>query len=138
MVPPIPGLKDAPYLTNATLFNLTILPPRLAIIGAGPIGCEMAQAFARFGSAVTVVDMLPQPLGPEDRDAAQALRRALEEDGVRFLMNAKCEAVEHSKATAGQDWPCIVLRASVSDTTANGKTPSLEGIECDALLVACG
>merc|ERR1719326_2462888 len=98
MVPPIPGLDAVPYKTNGQLFNLSALPPRLVVLGAGPIGCEMAQAFARFGSKVTVVDMLPQPLGPEDQDAARVLRKALEEDGVRFLMNAKCEAVEHSKA----------------------------------------
>merc|ERR1719221_1565137 len=112
MVPPIPGLKEAPYHTNATFFNLTMLPPRLTVIGAGPIGCEMAQSFARFGSKVTVVDMLPEPLGPEDQDAAKVLRQALEEDGVKFVLNAKCEAVDHTPQAAGNTWPIIRVKAA--------------------------
>merc|ERR1719277_790585 len=86
----------------------------------------MAQAFARFGSAVVVVDMLPLPLGPEDQDAAKVLKDVLEEDGVRFVLSAKCEKVEHVPATNEQKWPSITL-------TANG-----ESIECEALLIATG
>src|SRR5437763_6197625 len=63
---PIPGLADAGYLTNETVFSLTELPRRLAVIGAGPIGCELAQAFARFGSEVTVLEIAPQILPLED------------------------------------------------------------------------
>ena len=70
-VPPIPGLKEAGYLTNDTVFNLTELPKRMAVLGAGPIGCELAQSFARFGSAVTVLDMSDHMLPREDPDAAR-------------------------------------------------------------------
>jgi pyruvate/2-oxoglutarate dehydrogenase complex dihydrolipoamide dehydrogenase (E3) component len=87
--PPIPGLEDAGYLTNETIFSLTKLPRRLAVIGAGPIGCEMAQAFARFGSRVTLIEMADHVLSREDPDAAKVVQRALEKDGIEILTRAK-------------------------------------------------
>jgi pyruvate/2-oxoglutarate dehydrogenase complex dihydrolipoamide dehydrogenase (E3) component len=82
---PIPGLAEVGYLTNETVFGLTELPRRLAVIGAGPIGCEMAQTFARFGSEVVLIEQLHGVLPREDRDAAEIVRRAMERDGVRLL-----------------------------------------------------
>ncbi|MEM7051093.1 MAG: mercuric reductase [Acidobacteriota bacterium] len=82
--PPIPGLAEAGYLTNETLFGLTELPRRLAILGAGPIGCEMAQSFARFGTEVTLLDMADHVLIREDADAAEVVQQALIRDGVRL------------------------------------------------------
>ncbi|MCA9164505.1 MAG: FAD-dependent oxidoreductase, partial [Planctomycetales bacterium] len=76
--PPIRGLDDVPYHTNETIFALTQLPPRLGVIGAGPIGCEMAQAFARFGSQVTLIENEHGVLPREDRDAAEIVQRSLE------------------------------------------------------------
>ncbi len=93
-VPPVEGLQEAAYLTNETLFNLTLMPKRFGILGAGPIGCEMAQAFARFGSQVTLVDMAPQVLIREDPDAAKILQQQLEREGVRLVLNAKLLKVE--------------------------------------------
>ncbi|MCH7872187.1 MAG: mercuric reductase, partial [Planctomycetes bacterium] len=90
---PIPGLAEAGYLTNETLFSLTKLPRRLAVIGAGPIGCEMAQTFARFGSEVTLVEAMHQLLGREDQDAAERVQRALLRDGVRINCCAKITGV---------------------------------------------
>jgi len=87
--PPIPGLREVPYLTNETLFSLTELPRRLGIIGAGPIGCEMAQSFARFGSEVFLVESGHGILPREDRDAAEIVRAALEKDGVKLLCCGK-------------------------------------------------
>ena len=84
-VPPIPGLTDAGYLTNETIFNLTELPGRLAVIGAGPIGCELAQAFARFGSRVYLIEAQHGILPNEERDAAEIVLRALVRDGVTLL-----------------------------------------------------
>ncbi len=81
--PPIPGLSDVGYLTNETVFSLTQLPRRLAVIGAGPIGCELAQAFARFGSEVTLIERMPRPLPNDDPDAGAIVERALVADGVR-------------------------------------------------------
>ena len=88
-LPPIPGLADAGVLTNETLFSLTELPGRLAVIGAGPIGCEMAQTFARFGSEVTLIEAGPRIMGREHADASRVVAAALERDGVRILANAK-------------------------------------------------
>lgn len=83
--PPIPGLAEVPFLTNETLFSLTERPTRLGIIGAGPIGCEMAQTFARFGTEVFLIESPRGILPREDRDAAAIVRAALVRDGVRIL-----------------------------------------------------
>jgi len=131
MVPPIPGLSDVPYKTNSEIFNLESLPPRLVVIGAGPIGCELAQAFARFGSKVTVLDLLPHALGVEDADAAIVVKKALEEDGVRFLLGASTNQIELVQSGTDAEWPQIQL----SVTTSEG---SNEKIDCEVLLVATG
>lgn len=83
--PPIPGLDEVDYLTNESLFSLTELPQRLGIIGAGPIGCEMAQAFAHFGSEVFLVEASHGILPREDPDAAEIVKASLERDGVKLL-----------------------------------------------------
>ncbi|HWM92209.1 MAG TPA: mercuric reductase [Thermoanaerobaculia bacterium] len=88
-VPPVPGLAEAGYLTNETIFNLTELPARLVVIGGGPIGCEMAQTFARFGSRVTLLDKEGHVLIREDADAAEVVQKAMQRDGVRFELNTK-------------------------------------------------
>jgi len=93
VVPPVPGLSDAGFLTNETVFNLTELPRRLAVIGGGPIGCELAQTFVRLGSEVTVVELMDRFLPREDRDAAELLQRAMESDGVRVMLSTKLESV---------------------------------------------
>ncbi|MCA9006409.1 MAG: FAD-dependent oxidoreductase, partial [Planctomycetaceae bacterium] len=85
-VPEIEGLKETGFLTNETVFSLTELPPRLAILGAGPIGCELAQTFARFGSDVTLIQSQAQILPREDRDAAQIIQSQLEQEGVKILL----------------------------------------------------
>jgi pyruvate/2-oxoglutarate dehydrogenase complex dihydrolipoamide dehydrogenase (E3) component len=87
--PPVPGLGQVRYLTNETLFWLTELPRHLIVIGAGPIGCEMAQAFVRFGSTVTVFDQAPRVLPNEDAGAAHIVQRRLAEDGVAFHLGVK-------------------------------------------------
>lgn len=83
--PPIEGLDRVNYLTNESVFSLTQRPERLGIIGAGPIGTEMAQAFARLGSKVLLVESTHGVLPREDRDAAGVVRQAIERDGVRLL-----------------------------------------------------
>ena len=86
--PPIPGLDTVDYLTNETVFSLTELPPTIAIFGAGPIGCELAQSFVRFGSEVTLIEAMHGILPSEDADAAefvkQSLLRALVHTAVRW------------------------------------------------------
>ncbi len=86
---PIPGLVETGYLTNETVFSLTELPSRLAVIGAGPIGCEMAQAFARLGSQVTLIESADQILIREDSEAAKLVEQQLRADGVDILGGGK-------------------------------------------------
>jgi pyruvate/2-oxoglutarate dehydrogenase complex dihydrolipoamide dehydrogenase (E3) component len=91
---PIPGLWEAGGLTNETVFSLTELPKRLLVIGAGPIGVEMAQAFARFGSRVTLFEAMHGVLPREDPDASEIVKRALGRDGVEFLCCVEIDRVE--------------------------------------------
>ena len=84
-VPPLPGIDEVGVLTSDTLWQLRTLPARLVVLGGGPIGCELAQAFARLGSQVTLVEKLPRLLAREDEDVSAFVRRALEADGVRVL-----------------------------------------------------
>jgi pyruvate/2-oxoglutarate dehydrogenase complex dihydrolipoamide dehydrogenase (E3) component len=85
-VPPIPGLVDCKYTTNETLFELEVLPPRMTVIGCGPIGLEMAQAFSCMGSVVTCLEFGAKILPREDPDAALLLQQALVDDGVNFMI----------------------------------------------------
>ncbi|HXS73701.1 MAG TPA: FAD-dependent oxidoreductase [Rhodanobacteraceae bacterium] len=96
LVPALPGLHDCGYLTSDTLWNLQILPQRLLILGGGPIGCEMAQAFARLGSRVTLVEASDRLLVREDDEVSAFVRERLESEGVRVLtahvaLSARCE-----------------------------------------------
>lgn len=125
--PPVPGLDAAPYLTNETIFSLTTLPRRLLIIGAGPIGCELAQAFARFGAIVTVLDQSPAVLPREDPDAAKLVRRSMERDGVRFALGARLERVDNG---GGE----VVIHYRQE----RAGRPDAQSVTGDALLVAAG
>ncbi len=125
--PPIEGLDAVPFLTNENVFALTTLPRRLLIIGAGPIGCELAQAFARFGSAVTMFDQGPQILPHEDADAAAIVHRQLERDGVRLELGVSIDRV----ASVNGD-------TLVSYHRDHGSGAVSERIAGDALLVATG
>jgi Pyruvate/2-oxoglutarate dehydrogenase complex, dihydrolipoamide dehydrogenase (E3) component, and related enzymes len=91
-VPPIPGLSDVPYLTNETLWDLSECPSHLLILGGGPIGMEMAQAFVRFGAEVTVIEA-GCVLAREDEEAAAVVKQALISEGVRFLERAEVTQV---------------------------------------------
>jgi pyruvate/2-oxoglutarate dehydrogenase complex dihydrolipoamide dehydrogenase (E3) component len=94
--PPVEGLAEAGYLTNETVFSLTELPRRLLVLGAGPIGCELAQAFRRLGAEVTLVGRAPQLLPREDGDAATILAKAFEQDGIQVKLNAEVQRVRGS------------------------------------------
>lgn len=93
VVPSIPGLEQVPYFTSDTIWNLRELPARLVILGGGPIGCEMAQAFARFGSTVTLVQGAPHLLAREDADVAQLLTEQLAAEGIAVLTGRRASAV---------------------------------------------
>ena len=132
--PPIPGLAEAGYLTNETLFSLTELPARLAVIGAGPIGCEMAQTFARFGSEVTLIESSGHILPREDADAAQLVHDALVEDGVTIICGGKTAQVRREA-----DQHIIELECDGTPHTlhvdqilvAVGRAPNVDGLGLD-------
>jgi len=132
---PIPGLNSVDYLTNETLFSLTELPRRLGVIGAGPIGCEMAQAFAQFGSEVFLVEAEHGILPREDRDAAEIVQQAMSRDGVKLLCCGKNLAIKNDGGTrlaveshgTGYDEPIDKLLVSV------GRAPNVENLNLEAV-----
>jgi pyruvate/2-oxoglutarate dehydrogenase complex dihydrolipoamide dehydrogenase (E3) component/uncharacterized membrane protein YdjX (TVP38/TMEM64 family) len=93
-VPPIPGLKEAGVLTSDTVWGLSALPKRLVVLGGGPIGSELAQSFARLGSAVTQVEMAPRILGREDPEVSELVAASLRADGVNVLTGHQAVRVE--------------------------------------------
>jgi len=139
--PPIPGLQEAGYLTNETVFSLTDLPPRLAVIGAGPIGCELAQAFARFGSQVYLVEAMHGILPNEDRDAAEIVLQSLRRDGVTLLC---CGGDLTVSQTTGEKRLIVDSYGQHYDIPVDailvgvGRRPNVEGLGLEAAGVAAG
>jgi pyruvate/2-oxoglutarate dehydrogenase complex dihydrolipoamide dehydrogenase (E3) component len=125
-VPDIPGLMDAGYVTNETIFSLTELPRHLVVIGAGPIGCELAQSFRRFGSQVTIIGREGQLLPKEDADAKALIARTFDREGITVLTRSRVARVER----AAGPLPRVV---HVCD--AEGRTREVAG---DVVLVAVG
>jgi pyruvate/2-oxoglutarate dehydrogenase complex dihydrolipoamide dehydrogenase (E3) component len=137
---PIPGLKEAGALTNETVFSLTELPKRLLVIGAGPIGVEMAQAFARFGSRVTLFEAMHGLLTKEDQDAAEIVRKSLDRDKVEFLCCVDIEGVERSGAVSTVRFKSKHGPSGTKEFDAIlvgvGRAPNIEGLDLDAVGVA--
>jgi pyruvate/2-oxoglutarate dehydrogenase complex dihydrolipoamide dehydrogenase (E3) component len=143
-VPPIPGLAEAGYRTNETIFNLTELPKRLVVIGGGPIGCELAQAFARFGSRVTHLVQEGHVLSREDADAAAIVQQALIQDGVQLELGMKI--LEVRGRTGGTGGKVVVFEsagqrkevAADEILIAAGRAPNVEGLGLEAAGVRHG
>jgi len=137
--PPIPGLDEVEYLTNETLFWLTALPARLVVIGAGPIGCEMAQSFCRFGAEVTLFASGAHILPREDPDAAAIVERHLEGDGVRLVLNATVVRVERHGDGALVHYEVRGARHTVECDqilVGVGRAPNVEGLGLEIAGVA--
>ncbi|MBX9657504.1 MAG: mercuric reductase [Nitrospiraceae bacterium] len=133
--PPIPGLQDTGYLTNETIFSLTELPAKLAIIGAGPIGCELAQAFARFGSQVYLIEALHGIMPNEDRDAAELVEQAMIRDGVTLFCCGKELTIQKTEAgkrlTGGSHGRAYDI--TVDDILVGaGRKPNVDGLGLEA------
>ncbi len=133
-VPSIPGLSEAGYLTNESVFSLASLPSRLAVIGAGPIGCELAQAFARFGSRVTLMGNHDQILPREDADAAALVVAQLRRDGVELLLDCQVVRVDSKSLTVRQREQTRLIEAEAI-LVAAGRTPNVESLGLDAAQV---
>lgn len=133
LVPPIPGLAEAPYLTNETLFEIDELPEHLIILGGGPIGMEMAQAFKRLGSQVTVIEMARALARADEDHAAQAVE-ALRKEGITILEGHKAERVAHDGGRFDVTTSSEAGETSVTGShllVALGRTPNLEGLDLD-------
>ncbi len=139
-VPPIPGLAEAPHYTSDTVWSLRELPRRFVVLGGGPIGSELAQAFCRFGAAVTQVEQGPRPLMREDADVGELLAARLVEDGVRVLTGHRALRVEsegdHHVLVCGDadgNEVCVAFDALL---VAVGRRPNTEGLGLESLGIA--
>jgi pyruvate/2-oxoglutarate dehydrogenase complex dihydrolipoamide dehydrogenase (E3) component len=131
-IPPIEGLSEARYITNREIFSMEKLPKSLVIIGAGPIGIEMGQAFCRLGSRVSVIDMADQILNKEDKDMADRVMEVLSGEGVKFHLNASVTRVEEK----GKEREVTIRMKDGKNKTlkgdvvlvSSGRKPNLEGL----------
>jgi len=135
LIPPIEGLRDTPFLTNESLFELDTQPARLAIIGAGPIGIEMAQAFSRLGSEVTVLDRGDRILAKDDPELAHRMQSLLEQERVHFVLGADIRrvapgdgALRLEAETQGAERTLEADRLLV----AAGRAANLDGLDLEA------
>jgi dihydrolipoamide dehydrogenase len=135
-VPPIPGLREAGFVTSDTVWQLKVLPKRLVVLGGGPIGCELAQAFARLGAEVTQVEMTPRLMLREDPDASALVAESLRRDGVHVLVGhqaLRCEVdgtskkliVKHDGRESGIEFDQLLC--------AVGRSPRVQGYGLEEL-----
>ncbi|MEJ2008347.1 MAG: FAD-dependent oxidoreductase [Acidobacteriota bacterium] len=124
-IPPIDGLADISCLTSESIFSISELPRRMIVIGAGPIGIEMAQAFRRFGSEISVLDVQRHILPRDDAELTEILKQRLAEEGIRFVLGSEIRKVAGNGGTIR-----VTFRSAAS--------PAEETVEGDALLVATG
>lgn len=123
-IPPVTGLRETPYLTNETIFNLKELPKHLIVLGAGVIGIEIAQCFARFGSQVTIIEMFDKILPPVDPEISRKLQQVLHAEGIKFNLATQAKSISNSN-----DNKQVICQ------TQDGATFTIEG---DEILVATG
>ena len=133
--PSIPGLVEAGFLTSETVFELTERPGHLAVLGGGPVGCELAQAFRRLGAEVTLLSDAGQLLPRDDPDGAEVVRQALLRDGVRLILGARIAGVEHGTArkvvryrNGSQDGALVADEILV----ATGRVPNVQELGLEA------
>ncbi|MBL4928462.1 dihydrolipoyl dehydrogenase family protein [Fuscibacter oryzae] len=136
VVPALPGIETVPVLTNETLFTLRDLPRHLMILGAGPIGCEMAQAFRRLGSLVTVVEA-KSPLSREDPQATAAVLAGLQAEGVDLRSGANVVRLRDlgGQIEAVLDDGSVIVASHL--LAATGRKPALDGLNLPAARIAC-
>jgi len=137
--PPIPGLAETGYLTNETVFNLTQCPPRFAVVGGGPIGCELAQAFQRLGSQVTLLHKNAHLLDREDMDAAALVQKAFIREGIALRLNATIARVE--SRDGGTGGKLVYYQTQGKEETlavdeiliGTGRAPNVQGLDLEAV-----
>jgi pyruvate/2-oxoglutarate dehydrogenase complex dihydrolipoamide dehydrogenase (E3) component len=139
-IPPIPGLDATPHFTNETIFDLAELPAHLVVVGGGPVGLELAQAFRRLGAAATVIEAL-RPLAKDDQECAGIVLDALKREGVAIRTGATVQSVRQT----GGGIEVTVKSGDTVDTVtgshlliAAGRTPKLDGLGLEAAGIAHG
>ena len=134
-IPDIPGLAEAGYLTNENVFDLIRQPRRLLVVGGGPLGCELAQAFCRLGVEVILAQDEPMFLPGEERDAAQILSDALAQDGIEIHLNSPVVAVrlENGSKVADLVNDGVMTTVAVDEILIGvGRAPNVEGMDLEA------
>ena len=134
--PTIPGLAEAGFLTNETVFSLTERPRRLAVIGGGPIGCELAQAFRRLGCEVTLYHRSAHVLNREDGDAAEIIQQSFIREGIRLILNCQTRRVEKKNGEKVLFFECQENeeKAAVDEVLVGiGRTPNVEGLDLESV-----
>ena len=135
----VPGLGEADYLTNENVFDLSELPRRLLVVGGGPLGCELAQAFARLGARTTIAQQLPLFLPQEERDAAQILSAAFARDGIDVRLNTRPVEVrtedgqKRVELISDDDRSSVLVDRILAGV---GRLPNVAGMDLDAAGVA--
>jgi pyruvate/2-oxoglutarate dehydrogenase complex dihydrolipoamide dehydrogenase (E3) component len=138
-VPAIPGIHDAPFLTNSSMMDVDFLPEHLVIVGGSYVGLEFAQMYRRFGSEVTIVEMVPRLIGREDEDVSEAVREILEIEGIRIRPNAKCISLAKRDSRIAVGIACDEGPPEVVGThvlLAVGRTPNTSDLGLDRAEVA--
>ncbi|MEL6494043.1 MAG: mercuric reductase [Cyanobacteria bacterium J06623_7] len=134
--PRIEGIEEVGYLTNENVFSLTTLPEKLAVIGGGPIGCELAQAFQRLGSEVTLFHKGSHLLNKEDPDAAEIVQQSLIKDGIRLVLNCQLKGVKQSPEGKVISFTSDRGQESITVTeilAGAGRQPNVESLNLDAV-----
>lgn len=137
--PDIPGLEGTGYRTSATIFDMAALPKRLAVIGGGPLGCELAQAFCRLGSHVTIVQNDPKFLPREERDAAEILSRSMARDGMEIRLNTTVVGARRANGTKVLETVNNEVKGEVKADEillSIGRVPNVEELDLEAAGVA--
>ena len=137
VAPPIAGLDQTPHITNREIFYLDRLPASMIILGAGPIGCEMGQAFNRLGTRIVIVDMAPAILGKEDPDMSGLVKAAMESEGVEFHLKSSIESVrdlgsEKEVSVRTEEGDLVSLKAEQL-LVALGRAANTEGLGLESI-----
>ena len=135
IIPTSPASSESGFLTNESVFELVDRPRRLAVIGGGPIGCELAQAFRRLGSDVTLLHTGRHILNREDADAAEIVQRAFVDEGIRLVLGARLARVERGAGgkVLHAETPGGPVNVTVDEILVGaGRVPNVEGLGLEA------
>ncbi len=139
LVPPIPGLEQAPYLTNSSMMDVDFLPPHLVVLGGSYIGLEFAQAYRRFGSEVTVVELAPRLIAREDEDVSRAIADILKGEGIDIRLGSKVVGMEKLGDKIAVNIEAAGTRSQVTGShllLAIGRRPNTDDLGLDKAGIA--